>query len=184
MGFHSNARVAASLVVVSALFLASASAVAALPRKLSQDDLISKLCSKTDYVTLCISSVNKNIKGQHTGVSVLNAEIDAAANSTKEALAKATTLYKSASSKVEKQILSTCQETYGYAIDAAVDSKAAIKAHDAASLNIHLSALITYVETCEDTYSEFSRASPLKELDDLIGNLGSNCFKIASQIGL
>ncbi|KAI4329796.1 hypothetical protein MLD38_028142 [Melastoma candidum] len=184
MGFHSNARVAASLVVVSALFLASASAVAALPRKLSQDDLISKLCSKTDYVTLCISSVKKNIKGQHTGVSVLNAEIDAAANSTKEALAKATTLYKSASSKVEKEILGTCQEMYGDAIDEAVDAKAAIKAHDSASLNSYLSALLTDVETCEDTYSDFSRASPLKELDDLIRNLGSNCFKIASQIGL
>ncbi|KAI4329797.1 hypothetical protein MLD38_028142 [Melastoma candidum] len=150
----------------------------------AEDDLISKLCSKTDYVTLCISSVKKNIKGQHTGVSVLNAEIDAAANSTKEALAKATTLYKSASSKVEKEILGTCQEMYGDAIDEAVDAKAAIKAHDSASLNSYLSALLTDVETCEDTYSDFSRASPLKELDDLIRNLGSNCFKIASQIGL
>ncbi|KAI4326444.1 hypothetical protein MLD38_031759 [Melastoma candidum] len=181
MGFHIHARVAA-LVVVSALFLASASAVA-LPRKLSQDNLITKLCGKTNYVSLCVSSVTENIKGQQTGAAVLTAEIDAAVKSTKVALTKATTLYKSAS-KQEKGILSTCRENYGYAIDKAADAKAAIAAHDAASLNIHLSSIIAYVGTCQDSYDDFSLVSPLEKVDALTSHLGSNCLKIASHIVL
>ncbi|KAI4326445.1 hypothetical protein MLD38_031760 [Melastoma candidum] len=181
MAFRIGVTVA---VVVSTLFLVSTSAVAIAHETSKTGDLISKLCKKTDYVDLCVSSVRENIKGEPTGVSILIAEVDAVAKATKEALAQAVDLSKLASSKREVQILSTCKECYDLAISSVADAKVAIAKHDGPGLNNELSAILTFATTCEDSYQEASLPSPLKTADQLITNLGGNCFEIANEIGL
>ncbi|KAL5759877.1 hypothetical protein ACOSP7_018382 [Xanthoceras sorbifolium] len=54
--------------------------------------------------------------------------------------------------------------------------------HDKDALNSYLSAAVTGYVTCDDTYADSGKASPLAQNTTLLGQMGSNCLALAIQI--
>ncbi|KAF8039716.1 hypothetical protein BT93_B2052 [Corymbia citriodora subsp. variegata] len=143
------------------------------------------ICRQTDYPDLCISSASARLKGPANALSVLTAEIEACTEKTKSAAAEADRLAADPSaSRSDKMALDACKENYDSALDSLSNAKEAVAARDAGTLNSELSAVITFVGTCDDAFDETCTASPLAGANRILQHLGSNCLAIAAQAHL
>ncbi|XP_010026090.2 pectinesterase inhibitor [Eucalyptus grandis] len=149
------------------------------------DHMVADICHQTDYPDICISSVGAHLKGPADVLSLLTAEIEACTEKMKSAAAEVTKLAADPSaSPATKMALSACDENYSSALDSLSSAQEAIAAHDAGTLNSELSAVITFVTTCDDSFAEMTMNSPLEGTGRILQKLGSNCLAIAARAHL
>ena len=143
---------------------------------------VKKACDSTDNPLLCLSSVGPFLQGKFDSISILESEIKAVEAQTKKVMQKAAEIAQNpATAEDVKQGLTYCKENYDSMIDnlnAAVD---AIAKHDKGTLSTALSAVISDLSTCDDTFAETTTTpSPMKKLETPIMDLSSNCLALVS----
>lgn len=149
------------------------------------DAAVEKICAKTDNSALCSSTVLPNLRGNADPTTVLQIEMKACLDLTKEALGQ---LNKTASnpSMLPKDVstIEICQEVYDLAVDGIYDASAAIAARDVGTLRTRLSGVMTYLVTCDDAVAESPGFKlPLKEDDvSTLYKLASNCLAISTLV--
>ncbi|OWM62851.1 pectinesterase 3-like [Punica granatum] len=182
-------------VSASALFLQSEAVVIAIPRKvgpiarlgrLRENPTLNSICKKTDYFVECFSTIAPLLKGRPINAMVaLKAEIQAANMKFREAKRLVEKLTASpTTSKTTKECLSVCTENFDSALESLQDSLQAIAQRDRGSLSSQLSAVTTYVETCNDAFTDFNGHSPISVANLHLAKIGSNCLAIAQQVRL
>lgn len=149
------------------------------------DAAVEKICAKTDNSALCSSTVLPNLRGNADPTTVLQIEMKACLDLTKEALGQ---LNKTASnpSMLPEHVskIEICQEVYDLAVDGIYDASAAIAARDVGTLRTRLSGVMTYLVTCDDAVAESPGFKlPLKEDDvSTLYKLASNCLAISTLV--
>ncbi len=143
---------------------------------------VKKACDSTDNPLLCLSSVGPFLQGKFDSISILQGEIKAAEAQTKVVMQKAAEIAQNPTTAEDvKQGLTYCKENYDSTIgnlNAAID---AIVKHDKGSLTSSLSAVISDLSTCDDTFAETTTTpSPMKNLETPIKDLIINCLALLS----
>ncbi|KAK4768398.1 hypothetical protein SAY87_003539 [Trapa incisa] len=179
------------LLLLAVLLFPRSEAIAA-PRKFgllerSEDPQLSSICKKTDYADICFSTIKPLLRGHKANLMLaLKAEIGAASvmfRSAKHQIEKVSN--NPSSSKTMKDNLSVCSESYDSALDSLQSSLQAIAGRDRGTLSSELSAVITYIETCNDAFVERPSArSPVSTVASKLSKIGSNCLAIAQQVHL
>ncbi|EEF43080.1 pectinesterase inhibitor 1 [Ricinus communis] len=141
---------------------------------------LKKICDKTDYPSLCLSSITPFFTGKTEIISVLRMAIDAAIKQTEVAISAAQKIVNSSNNPPETaSILQDCIETYTDAIDNFHSAEEAIPEKDIGTINTMLSAAVADYETCND---ESGGSSPMTSYGEKLVNMTSNCLVIASLI--
>lgn len=162
MGTHAN-NPKLALFGFSCLILAVVGSAA--PSK-----AVESICSKTDYKETCV----KNLEESGVGNSVnpkdmIKAGFNATIKFIKEAAAKSETLKQAEQDPMAKQALDICKRLMGFAVDeleVSIDRLGKFdltKVDDALEdLNIWLSAVSTYQETCLDGFNKVNTTAGRK----------------------
>lgn len=154
---------------------------------LKVDPTLSSICKKTDYAAICVSTIAPLLRGRRADpMSVLKAEITAATVRFKAARQLVGKLAANpTSTKTMKDCLSVCLENYDSALDSLQASLRAIDGRDRGTLSSELSAVMTYVETCNDAFRESPTVkSPVSLAASHLAKIGSNCLAISQQVHL
>ncbi|XP_050219128.1 pectinesterase inhibitor [Mercurialis annua] len=144
-------------------------------------DGLKKLCDKTDYPSLCMTTLTPFFKGKTDIISVLQMSINAAIQQTKSAISVAQKLVKAPGTPGEDvSNLKECIETYTDALDNFNNAKEAIPEKDTGTINTMLSAAIADYETCNDEFG--GSGSPIGKYGEKLTDMTSNCLVFAAMI--
>lgn len=143
---------------------------------------IRKICGATDHPAECLASIIPYLTGAVDPISVLKMEIQALLKGFEQAIAVAKKLKADASTSAwVKSCLDICLDVYDSGISDLGNAITAISSHDIGRLNTLLSATVSYVDTCEDSFTEKPGVnSPMQEVDDQLDKLASNNLAIAA----
>lgn len=134
----------------SSLFLV-ASITLALFLSQSQADLVSTVCSKSTNPSLCNQVMGSDPRSKGAGLPVLG---QIAIEKSQAAVNAATAVVKTVPPKGRiKGVIDTCVENFSDAIDDLNDSKQSLKSGDKQGLNLHASAAVASVQTCDDEFN-------------------------------
>ncbi|CAM8889705.1 unnamed protein product [Rhodiola kirilowii] len=146
------------------------------------DPTLGDICDKTDYPTLCRSSVFPFLHNKVDHLSVIKLSIDACINHTQAAIHKASEL---ANNPDTSEIIQVCQESYATAVDELKESALALASRDLGTFRTKMSSVITNIGTCDETFGEdpeMESSSPLTAIDQTITRLASNILAIGERI--
>ena len=137
------------------------------PNQLSS---LKKICDVTEDASLCANSVLPFLKGKVDPVNVLQTQIKTFVNITEKAIEQLkTSMEGSSKSGTASDCLQVCLEIYDSAHSNLKQALDAISSHDMDLLKSVLSAAITDLGTCDDTFAESGEELPLD--NDLVGTL-------------
>lgn len=144
------------------------------------DPALKKICDKTTFPSLCLSSIAPFFNGQTDAISILEMAIKATTEYTKLAIAAASELADAPTTPPSTASgLRDCKANYKDALDDLKSATHAISNHDIGTMNTMLSAVVTDYVTCDDG---FSGQNPIRMYNEKLGNMASNCLALASFI--
>ncbi|XP_022155317.1 uncharacterized protein LOC111022449 [Momordica charantia] len=147
---------------------------------------LSKICSNTDNPQLCTKSISTHLKpgtNQIDPVSALKTEIGESIIKVQNAMERARELRKDPStSKLANVCLATCLDTYNLAIFDLKKVLESIEHHDAGTMESYLSAVLSNIGTCDDSFAEMGLVSPLDNLAIELNKFASNCLAISKML--
>ncbi|KAK6922259.1 Pectinesterase inhibitor domain [Dillenia turbinata] len=130
------------------------------------------LCAKSSFPKLCESVIG----GTSSPEAALTKSIQA---SLKQFLnAQSTARHTNANKSCREQ----CAEMYQSAIDSLNHSLEYVKTKDIGGLRSELSAVLTYVETCNDAFAEFQIKNPYANTNEKLKEYGDNNLVLAAAI--
>ncbi|KAK6930984.1 Pectinesterase inhibitor domain [Dillenia turbinata] len=132
----------------------------------------SVLCTKTSFPKLC----ERVIGGTTSPAAALTKAIQASLKQVLNAQAEAK------NSKADKSCVDQCNEMYQSAVDSLNQSLEYIKTNDIGGLRSELSAVITYVETCNDAFAEMQIKNPFFNTNEKLKEYGDNNLALAAEI--
>ncbi|XP_073307375.1 uncharacterized protein [Primulina huaijiensis] len=146
------------------------------------DPEVEKICESTDHPALCIATVAPLLKGENIDVkSVLEVAIKASSTFTQFVLSLAKKLAEKPGTPPEmKSILNDCKDSYDTALSNFEETTTALSQGDIGTMNSMLSAVMTFVGDCEDSFDGLGIESPLMDYSDKLTNMTSNCLAIVS----
>ncbi|KAJ9708857.1 hypothetical protein PVL29_000721 [Vitis rotundifolia] len=126
---------------------------------------LSSLCSDADFPQLCL-------------------EITKGASDPKSATQMAIQALILGATGLQKSNLDTCVEVYDDAVDNLHTSLANIQSGDKAALKSNLSAVLSDIVTCDDSFAEGGDDPPaaLTKTNKVMRKLGSNCLALADEV--
>lgn len=135
----------------SSLFLFAAISLALFFSQ-SQADLIRTVCSKSRNPPVCNWVLRSDPRSRGSDLTGLG---EIAIEKAQAAVKVATAAVKTVRPKGSriKGVVSTCLETFSDAVDDLNDSKQFLKSRDKQSLNVHASAALDNVDTCDDEFN-------------------------------
>ncbi|XP_030545108.1 pectinesterase inhibitor 12 [Rhodamnia argentea] len=128
------------------------------------------LCQKTDYPILCRTMVKSKVNAEKATQSAINYLI----LQTREAKTS------SSKAKADKSLMDVCNEMYDDALSNLVTSLQNLKSRDKPSLQTNLSAFISDLETCKDTFAESNAKLPFENIIRLLEQMASNSLALAA----
>ncbi|KAF8016391.1 hypothetical protein BT93_H1792 [Corymbia citriodora subsp. variegata] len=134
--------------------------------------LTGDLCKNTDFPALCSSMVKSKVNAEKATKSAINNII------LKTREAKLST----SMTKGDKSLLDVCNEMYDTALsdlDTAVQN---LKSGDKPSVQTNLSAVISDLETCVDTFAEANAKLPYEKMINLLEQMTSNSLALAAKL--
>ena len=139
------------------------------------------ICDVTSNPQLCKTSISSHIEGTKVDpASALKTEIDESIKEVAKAIATLNSLRKdSAASETEIACYDTCLENFEMAIDDLKAGVESINARDAGRMESVLTAVMTDLTTCDDTFAEMGVDSPLDSLSTKMSKYASNCLAIS-----
>lgn len=140
-----------------------------------------QICDVTSNPKLCESSISSSIHESTVNpVSALKTEIQLSIKEVENAIAVLKKLYKeSGSTKAEDACYDTCLENFDMAIDDLRTATEAIDVNDVGRMQSALTAVLTDLVTCDDTFVEMGVDSPLDYLSIKMSKYASNCLAIS-----
>ncbi|KZV47719.1 hypothetical protein F511_19432 [Dorcoceras hygrometricum] len=146
------------------------------------DPEVEKICESTDHPALCIATVAPLLNGKNVDVkSVLEVAMKAGSSFTEFVLSFATKLAEKPGTPPEmKSILSDCKDSFDTALSNFEESITALSQDDIGTMNSMLSAVMTFVGDCEDSFDGMGMDSPFMAYSDKLTNMTSNCLAIIS----
>ncbi|XP_038903716.1 21 kDa protein-like [Benincasa hispida] len=161
-------------------------------QKLPSDNLVSsvasstttdlvEICDVTSNPQLCKTSISSQIHGMTVDpTSALKTEIQQSMKEVTKAIATLKELRKDPSaSNVEIACYDTCLENFDIAIEDLKAGLESIDVHDVGRMESVLTAVLTDLMTCDDTFAEMGVDSPLDSLSTRMSKYASNCLAIS-----
>ncbi|XP_073129720.1 uncharacterized protein [Henckelia pumila] len=150
------------------------------------DPEVEKICESTDHPSLCVATVSPLLKGENIDVkSVLEVAIKASSTFTQFVLSVAKKLAEKPGTPPEMQsILNDCKDSYDTALSNFEETITAFSQNDIGTMNSMLSAVMTFVGDCEDSFDGLGIESPLMDYSDKLTNMTSNCLAIVSLMNI
>lgn len=84
--------------------------------------------------------------------------------------------------KADKSLLDVCNEMYEDALSDLMTSLQNLKSGDKPSLQSNLSAVISDLETCKDTFAESNAEVPFAKIITLLEQMTSNSLALAAEV--
>ncbi|KAL3726473.1 hypothetical protein ACJRO7_031380 [Eucalyptus globulus] len=134
--------------------------------------LLGDLCKNTDYPALCSSMVKSKVNAEKATQSAINYLI------VQMRQAKVT----ASTAKADKSLLEVCTEMYDDALADLTTSLQNLKSGDKPSLQTNLSAVISNLETCKDTFIDASAKLPFEKLIEHLQQMTSNSLALANAL--
>ncbi|XP_022983975.1 uncharacterized protein LOC111482436 [Cucurbita maxima] len=140
-----------------------------------------QICDVTSNPKLCQSSISSSIHESTVNpVSALKTEIEQSIKEVENAIAVLKKLDKeSGSTKAEDSCYDTCLENFDMAIEDLRTATEAIDVNDVGRMESALTAVLTDLVTCDDTFVEMGVDSPLDHLSIKMNKYASNCLAIS-----
>ncbi|KAG7018024.1 hypothetical protein SDJN02_19890, partial [Cucurbita argyrosperma subsp. argyrosperma] len=140
-----------------------------------------QICDVTSNPKLCESSISSSIHGSTVNpVSALKTEIQLSIKEVEDAIAVLKKLDKeSGLTNAEDSCYDTCLENFDMAIDDLRTATEAIDVNDVGRMESALTAVLTDLVTCDDTFLEMGVDSPLDDLSIKMNKYASNCLAIS-----
>ncbi|WCJ22331.1 hypothetical protein M5689_004426 [Euphorbia peplus] len=157
-----------------------------LPRKIlpypAGNPLLNKICEITDFQSECLTSIAPFHTGQTDPISVLKMEMQALRRGFQKASSDAQRMSDSpGASESVKSSLDACLDMYESGMFELDDALTAIADHDIPKLKVVLSATISNINACDETFSETTGADfPVREVDVNLTKICSNTLAIAN----
>lgn len=135
----------------------------------------------TSNPQLCRTSIASHINGPTVDpTTALKTEIEQSIKEVSKAIATLNTLRKdSAASNAEIACYDTCLENFDMAIEDLKAGLESIDVHDNGRMESVLTAVLTDLMTCDDTFAEMGVDSPLDSLSAKMSKYASNCLAIS-----
>ncbi|XP_030472051.1 probable pectinesterase/pectinesterase inhibitor 13 [Syzygium oleosum] len=130
------------------------------------------LCQQTDYPALCRTMVKSKVNAEKATQSAINNLI----LQTRDAKTSASNV------KADKSLMDVCNEMYEDALSNLMTSLQNLKSHDKPSLQSNLSAVISDLETCKDTFAESNAKLPFEKIITLLEQMASNSLALAAEV--
>ncbi|KAI3435187.1 PMEI domain-containing protein [Psidium guajava] len=150
--------------------LIAAATTLGLPQQMRAILEAGDLCQKTDYPILCRTMVKSTVNAEKATQSAINYLIlqtrDAKTSSSK--------------AKADKSLKDVCNEMYEDALSNLMTSLQNLKSHDKPSLQTNLSAVISDLETCKDTFEESNAKVPFENIIRQLEQMASNSLALAA----
>ncbi|KAA0044419.1 pectinesterase inhibitor 1 [Cucumis melo var. makuwa] len=140
-----------------------------------------EICDVTSNPQLCKTSISSHIEGTKVDpASALKTEIEESIKEVTKAIATLNSLRKdSSASETEIACYDTCLENFDMAIEDLKAGVESIDARDAGRMESVLTAVLTDLTTCDDTFAEMGVDSPLDNLSTKMSKYASNCLAIS-----
>lgn len=146
-----------------------------------ENPIVKKICESTGNPLLCFSSLGSMLpQGPFDPVALMQNEIKACNDKAKMVLAQSEKIAADPSTAPDvSESLGYCKENYDSALMNLEEAVKGIATRDVGLMNSMLSAVISDISTCEDTFSEISTSpNPMAEMGETVSNLASNCLAI------
>ncbi|KAJ8748287.1 hypothetical protein K2173_000859 [Erythroxylum novogranatense] len=146
---------------------------------------LQKICGITSYPEKCLQSITPFLSGGASDpVSILKMEVKALRGGFENGIRVAKKMMEEPSTDDWiKSCLDTCVEVFEGGMYDLDDALGSIASKDLHKLQILLSAGLSYVSTCEDSFGEQPDVeSPLKEMNKELDQLASNTLAICSSL--
>ncbi|KAM7256096.1 hypothetical protein ACFE04_011837 [Oxalis oulophora] len=141
------------------------------------------ICSKTDYVDLCLTSLSPLYSGKTDPATILQSAIKVTDEATKWAMAEAEKMANApGTDKFTVSRLNDCKESYEDALENFQTAIEAIPSMDIGTINSYLSAVVTDFMTCDEGFAEFHKEPLMASYNEKLSQMGSNCLAIASLV--
>lgn len=140
-----------------------------------------EICDVTSNPQLCKSSISSHMEGSTIDPkSALKTEIEESIKEVQKAIATLNSLTKdSAASHAEVECYDTCLENFDMAVEDLKAGLESIDAGDTGRMESVLTAVLTDLMTCDDTFAEMGVDSPLDNLSTKMNKFASNCLAIS-----
>ncbi|KAF9604215.1 hypothetical protein IFM89_004921 [Coptis chinensis] len=142
-----------------------------------QNPALKKVCDSTDYPLLCLSSVVPFlVPGKFDPVSIFQSEVKACVSHTNILMEKSKKIAADPATPPDTaKALTYCLENYDTLLSDLDKTIQALPGRDKGTMNTMLSAALTDLTTCQDTFKEVTTApSPLADLENMGNQLISN----------
>jgi pectinesterase inhibitor-like protein len=147
--------------------------VTSLSSTLISANLVDDVCKKTINPSLCKSSLKSDAHDLtalgHAGIELVQATAETA---------------KGIAASGDSEIFKTCEKNYDEVLNRINEAKKALKSRDFGGLNIIVSAAITDVQTCDDSFAEakVQQTPALNQANEKIKAVGSALLVISNKL--
>ncbi|XP_054800977.1 uncharacterized protein LOC129305085 [Prosopis cineraria] len=165
------------IITLSSLLCINATPLNAIPPELTQ------LCKEAENSSLCVRLILSTLHGRMDPYQIVVAQIDATARYTRRALGIIDRLMAQPNNpKSLSDSLGECKEQYENILDSIQTALRSVATRAMYDARIALGAVISYQQTCEDSFKETGADFPFARQSKHIFQFGGNCLDIMAAL--
>ncbi|KAK4273290.1 hypothetical protein QN277_021719 [Acacia crassicarpa] len=168
------------IITLSSLFCVNAAPLTVIPSSVPPE--LTKLCREAENPRLCVRIILRTLHGRLDPYQVLVTEIGITARYTRRALRMMDSLMAQPNNAKISDSLSYCKEQYGYILDSIQTAQGALATKATYDARSSLGAVISYQQTCADTFKESGADLPFVRESKHISQLAGNCLDVMAAL--
>ncbi|KAM7466533.1 hypothetical protein LguiB_014095 [Lonicera macranthoides] len=144
-----------------------------------KDDLVEQVCKTTTDPSLCLSTLRSNPRSSSSDVKGLaHIMLEVSLRKGSDNFAQVKKLVQNATDPIIKQCLDLCVMQYDLLIDNVNKAIHSLESNSFRDANLHAGWAADGAESCENSFIELKRPSPLTERNNLVVHLGEISLEI------